>query len=263
MANNTQKWGLYDYDSQTLVTVTNSEKEAKQKAKKAGLVRSFVQPINGIKTLLPSEIKTVEGAKAFLTELHKNGESYHFEDSARDIEGKEGNPIFSIDEANRLDELMEQIYAISREQDFFNPCEFLIELEEATEGTIFYEIKKRREQEKEGSEAIALGVSIPIPTLYDLEQKKLEAAKSIKAIAEIPQSEFLETHFEIVSWINEAAGIEDTLPNREMNHKGQGGLYELAENLTKEFLAKYGNTVWGQELDYYDTLEEFLNEKNK
>lgn len=50
-----------------------------------------------MKTNLPAAITTIDEAKAFLTELHANGESYHPEDDAHDVELLEH--ITNIEEA--------------------------------------------------------------------------------------------------------------------------------------------------------------------
>jgi hypothetical protein len=71
-----------------------------------------------MKTILPSAISTKTEAETFLTDLHNNNESFHPEDDATDIE------IFSENEGNKLNELMNQIYLI----DDFDPCEFLLNL---------------------------------------------------------------------------------------------------------------------------------------
>lgn len=66
---------------------------------------------------------------------------------------------------------------------------------------------------------------------------------------------WMETHYEIV-----AAFYCDPKSKRLEqleNHKGRGGLYELAEELTDKFEKLHEGWVWDG--DYYDTLEEFLN----
>ena len=86
-------------------------------------------------TTLPTSINTIEEAKAFLTELHKNGESYHPEDSAHDIINTETNKlVFTYDEALQLDRLMDEITAATEDGTF--ACEFLWKLESKIEGTI-------------------------------------------------------------------------------------------------------------------------------
>lgn len=80
-----------------------------------------------------------------------------------------------------------------------------------------------------------------------------------------------ETHFEIVTAINEELTRYDEDPYREnivsarMIEQGTGGMYLLAAELTNEFEAKYVGIPWGQDggRDYHETLEEFLSEKFK
>lgn len=48
-----------------------------------------------------------------------------------------------------------------------------------------------------------------------------------------------------------------------MNHKGTGGLYELAKEWTDKFTEQYKDVAWGEEIEYYDTIEEFLTQQNK
>lgn len=89
-------------------------------------------------TMLPVTIKTAEDAKSFLTELYKNGESFHPEDDATTV----GNRIngewvnsFTKEEGMSLNGLMNDIYALpgnnSASDLAFDPCEFLLNLDEA------------------------------------------------------------------------------------------------------------------------------------
>jgi len=83
-----------------------------------------------MKTNLPNRITTVEEAKAFLTELHKNDESFHPEDNAHDIEWETSNP--TSEERDKLNALMSDIYELEGNEDsqnmIFDPCEFLLNL---------------------------------------------------------------------------------------------------------------------------------------
>lgn len=85
-----------------------------------------------MKTKLPDSIKTVEEAKAFLTELHNNGESYHPEDDAVDIEWGEGVEPPTAAEAFHLNSLMYDIYHlpgnIGPTPMEFDPCGFYLDL---------------------------------------------------------------------------------------------------------------------------------------
>lgn len=79
--------------------------------------------------------------------------------------------------------------------------------------------------------------------------------------------DYLETYFEVVVFIKTALENYDDndldLVCGVAHHKGRGGVYELAEEWTTEFQNKYNEIVWGEDLEFYDTLEEFLHNKNK
>lgn len=73
---------------------------------------------------------------------------------------------------------------------------------------------------------------------------------------------YLETHFEIVSYITQkldqphpAENIIDAIYETQ----GTGGLYMLAKKWTEEFETIHKNTEWDG--DFFDTLEEFLKTK--
>ncbi len=72
-----------------------------------------------------------------------------------------------------------------------------------------------------------------------------------------------ETHFEIVqAIIVEYMKDEPSGPVKERHEaSGHGGLYELAQELTDEFEKKYEGVVWGVEIEFFDTIEEFIEEK--
>jgi hypothetical protein len=75
---------------------------------------------------------------------------------------------------------------------------------------------------------------------------------------------YLETHFDVVAFINyQLETYVDNQVYKRHEAQGSGGMYLLAKQWTDEFTEKYKNIVWGEELEYYDTLEEFLNNKNK
>lgn len=71
-----------------------------------------------------------------------------------------------------------------------------------------------------------------------------------------------ETHFEIVSKITSLLESGETSEPIEKIQKeqGHGGLYELAKEMTIEFERKYDGRDWADG-DYFDTVEEFINEK--
>lgn len=88
-------------------------------------------------TNLPIAITTIDEAKAFLTELHANGESYHPEDDAQSIEWNLPTPQKpSSLYCDHLNDLMRQIYALPGndgrhvEPLAFDPCLFLIILDQ-------------------------------------------------------------------------------------------------------------------------------------
>ena len=84
-----------------------------------------------MKTKLPKYIRSISGAKKLLKELHKNKEGYHPEDDANDIvisiDGKEEGKLFTKEEADKLNELMQQIYALPEVTDEFDPCGYIID----------------------------------------------------------------------------------------------------------------------------------------
>lgn len=91
------------------------------------------QKLSKMKTVLPAEIKTIEQAKTFLTDLYNNGESFHPEDSAHDIVwGACETPSF--EDRQQLDVLMESIYDLPGNDGrhinlAFCPCGFLLDLD--------------------------------------------------------------------------------------------------------------------------------------
>lgn len=89
----------------------------------------------------------------------------------------------------------------------------------------------------------------------------LEIVKDAQSEAEAFES-WHETHFEIVSAITDARNRNDDEMPLFIMHindtKGTGGFYELAKELTDKFEAKYTGTVWGEDLEYFDELESFI-----
>lgn len=74
-----------------------------------------------------------------------------------------------------------------------------------------------------------------------------------------PNADYLETFYEVVAYFYSSPDNECLeLVEQE---KGRGGMWELAESFTDEFQTKYKDTTWGEELEWHDTLELFLNEK--
>lgn len=83
-----------------------------------------------MKTKLPETITTVDQAKQFLTELHKNGEAFHCEDDAHDIDFVNCDPTPA--EREKLNNLMLDIYWLPGNRAAgpmeFDPCGFLVDL---------------------------------------------------------------------------------------------------------------------------------------
>lgn len=74
-------------------------------------------------------------------------------------------------------------------------------------------------------------------------------------------SSYLETYYEIVTAITESINMGDLSPivtNIQVT-RGRGGLYELAEDLTDAFERLHYGETW-EELDFFDTIDEFINE---
>ncbi len=89
----------------------------------------------GLKTKLPESIKSVDEAKAFLRELHANGEHYHPEDDAHQINWDTCTPTET--EKDKLNKLRSDIYTGLNGGDHrcpvFCPCGYLTELDHADE----------------------------------------------------------------------------------------------------------------------------------
>ncbi len=85
-----------------------------------------------MKTKLPPDIMTVQEAKNFLSELHKNDESFHPEDSAHNIIWSTVKPTKK--EKDQLDRLMSDIYALGG----FDPCEYILTLINGRENGFYW-----------------------------------------------------------------------------------------------------------------------------
>jgi hypothetical protein len=76
---------------------------------------------------------------------------------------------------------------------------------------------------------------------------------------------WMETHYEVVQAItlklSDEDMEEDSALYERLEEEGTGGMYMLSEELTDAFEEEYEGAVWGEKLDYYDTLENFLNLK--
>lgn len=80
--------------------------------------------------------------------------------------------------------------------------------------------------------------------------------------------EYLEVHFDIVEFITEhliAWKGDDAWSTilKRYEEQGRGGIYELAKEGTDIFMRDYEGVNWGEELEYYEVMETFLNNKNK
>ena len=76
-----------------------------------------------------------------------------------------------------------------------------------------------------------------------------------------------ETFYEIASSIEYIIHYTGITPDHPIvnyyQDNGSGAMYELAKDWTNEFEAKYKDTIWGEDLDWLDTLNEFFVTKAK
>ncbi len=71
-----------------------------------------------------------------------------------------------------------------------------------------------------------------------------------------------ETHFEVVAFITECRNDEDNEFAELVNEQGGTGLfYELAKDWTDEFEKQHQGTAWGEEADWLETIEAYLENK--
>ena len=77
--------------------------------------------------------------------------------------------------------------------------------------------------------------------------------------------EYLETYFEVATYIDRQANMdgEDCHISKIAYTGGQGALYDLAKEWTDIFMRDYEGVNWGEDLEYYEVMETFLNDKNK
>jgi hypothetical protein len=82
--------------------------------------------------------------------------------------------------------------------------------------------------------------------------------------------DYLETHFEVVSYITSV--MTNIHPTTNWNktpiclrfeEQGTGGLYLLAKEWSDEFSDIHKDTLWGEDLDWNDALNEFFTLKDK
>lgn len=77
-------------------------------------------------------------------------------------------------------------------------------------------------------------------------------------------TEYLETHFEIVAYLTRREDEARTLSKFTHEVKGVGGMYELAKELTDEFIEKTAGTDWdGDVFGWHDAVWKFMNEKER
>lgn len=69
---------------------------------------------------------------------------------------------------------------------------------------------------------------------------------------------YLETHFEVVSTIMFKLSNDNKFLTELYQNNGRGAMWELAKSLTDEFEQLHKDEDW-IELEWFDTLDEFLN----
>ena len=74
-----------------------------------------------------------------------------------------------------------------------------------------------------------------------------------------------ETHHEMVEFMTTTLLDKDgdNVVHDHYNSTGIGGIYELAIAWTNEFEEANKGTEWGIEIQFYDTIESFLDNKSK
>jgi hypothetical protein len=76
---------------------------------------------------------------------------------------------------------------------------------------------------------------------------------------------WMETHYEVVQAITLKLADEDMEEDsalyERLEEEGTAGMYTLSEELTDAFEEEYEGAEWGGKLDYFDTIENFLNTK--
>ena len=76
-----------------------------------------------------------------------------------------------------------------------------------------------------------------------------------------------ETHYDIVEFITDHLNAwrgDDAWSTilKRYQEQGRGGMYELAQEWTDIFERDYEGVCWGEELEYYEELDKFLEDKN-
>lgn len=94
----------------------------------------------------------------------------------------------------------------------------------------------------------------------------MKVTESVEEDVEFDLDEHLEIHHDIVEAIVHAEFNAENYGGQNLvtitsESQGKGGLYELGISLTAKFVEEYKDTVWGEELEYLDTMEEFLKKE--
>ena len=121
---------------ETYLDVINRLEKVCEDCKSGSEVITKIEALSSLtmKTSVTNPINTLDEAKAFLTELHKNGESYHPEDDAHHIDWHTEKEPTDF-EKDMLNERMIDIYNIpenagkSNSDLGFDPCLFVMELD--------------------------------------------------------------------------------------------------------------------------------------
>lgn len=76
---------------------------------------------------------------------------------------------------------------------------------------------------------------------------------------------WISTHYEMVQAITlklcDEDMEEDSALYERLEEEGTAGMYTLSEELTDAFEEEYEGAEWGGKLDYFDTIENFLDQK--
>lgn len=76
-------------------------------------------------------------------------------------------------------------------------------------------------------------------------------------------TEYLETYYEMAAGIEQAifawteVGVKTPVSER-YEQQGTGAKYELAREWTDEFQKKYAEVKWGDDRDWFETVEAFI-----
>lgn len=72
-----------------------------------------------------------------------------------------------------------------------------------------------------------------------------------------------EVHHEIVAEISKQNSSDEPckVVLDRVSDQGIGGLYELGKELTFKFENQYKGIIWGEELDFFETIELFIKKE--